>query len=156
MYDHNNIPSVIRDMEEVKLMCMDAIAEHKDMPIDPEKACTLDHLATAAEKLCKLIQMEQGGYSGGYYGGDGNWRAMGQYSGGISYGDGGSYSGAGRGTHYVRGHYSHNDGGYSGRGYSRDDGPMQGAISELERKMRNASGDERERLRMAIEALKAS
>ena len=158
MHDSNMMPGVLRDICDVKMMCMEEIAVHKDMNgMDPENARMLFYLSGAAEKMCKLVQMEQGGYSGnGYSGGDGSWKAMGQYSGGMSYGNGGGYSGAQRGTHYVHGHYSHDDGGYSGRGYSRDSGPMQGAIDELERKMRNASGDEKERLRMAIEALRAS
>ena len=76
--------------------------------------------------------------------------------------EGGSYAGR-RGTHYVRGHYSHDGGSYDGgsyrggsreRGrYSRDDG-KEHMKKEMNRLMEQASTDkEREAYRRCIEMI---
>ncbi len=95
------------------------------------------HMATDIIKnILKIEKLEEGGYSR-----DGRWEA--QMNG--SYGDGSSY--ANRGMHYVRGHYSRDDGG-SAYGYSRngsyDYSRNSSKMSVLEEMMHNA-GDDRER-----------
>ncbi len=102
------------------------------------------HMATDIIKnILKIETLEEGGYSR-----DGKWEA--QMNG--SYGDGNSY--AGRGMHYVRGHYSRDNGmsrDYSrdsSYDYSRDSGRMAGMLEDM---MHNASNEkEREALRRCI------
>ncbi len=107
------------------------------------------------DKICMLE--EDGGYS---QAGDWEMESRG------SYGDGNSY--ANRGKHYVRGHYSRDDGdnrgggqGMSrnsyrrGGGYSRGDG-KEGMINHLQRMMDDASTDrEREAIRRCISQIEA-
>lgn len=108
---------------------------------------TVDKLSHSAKNIDKLIMSEQYGYSG-----DGDWEARGSYGRGSSY--------ANRGQHYVRGHYSRDDGMMGGSsyrdgdnlyrsgrsrrgGYSYADGKQE-ILSQLE-DMLNESTSERER-----------
>lgn len=108
-------------------------------------------LTDTIKNLYKIEMIEDGGYSQG-----GNWEA---------YGRGNSY--ANRGEHYVRGHYSRDDGMYSGRDdgrYSRDGGwsdtrdrgysrasAKDHMMSQLETMLQNATNDnERDAIRRCI------
>ncbi len=92
------------------------------------------------KNLLKIMMLEDGGYShddgysnnGGYSRG-GRWEANGMY--GMSH-DGG-YSG----KHYVRGHYS------------RDDGKRQ-MIEQLESMMENYNGQKHDTLKRAVDVLR--
>ncbi len=65
-----------------------------------------------------------------------------------SYDSGNSYA-----RHYVRGHYSRDDGGYSRGRYSRDDGKQE-MIQQIEDMMQSATGSQREAYRRALEELR--
>lgn len=84
---------------------------------------------------------QRGGYSQG-----GNWEARGNFGGGHSYDEGGS-SYANRGKHYVRGHYSRDD------GYSREDGRKE-MIGMFEDMMQTASGKDREIIQRAMDEMR--
>lgn len=83
---------------------------------------TVHKLTDTVKNIDKIMMLEEddgyserGGYSqrrdsrGRYSRDDGMWNAQGSYGGGHAYDDGGS-SYARRGEHYVRGHYSREDG----------------------------------------------
>ncbi len=139
------------DMKSIEELCNKTCKELE--PISRKKEFTpgdyqMIHMATdiiknilKIEKL--LVEIGENGYSR-----DGKWDA--QMTG--SYGDGSSY--ANRGMHYVRGHYSRDDGG-SAYGYSRngsyDYSRNSSKMSVLEEMMHNASDDrEREAIRRCI------
>lgn len=114
---------------------------------------TIDKLTHALKNTYKIHMGENGGYSQAMgYPMDGDWSAdiRGSYGRGNSYGrysyddNGSDYSGARRGTHYVRGHYS------------RDDAKSM-MIEQLERTMDMATTDkEKETIRRAIKNLEES
>lgn len=105
----------IRKLEELKEKLMHELdMASSKTPMTVADISMVDTLAHAIKNLCKIIEAEEEGYSGG------DWRAEG-------------YSGR---RHYVRGHYSRNDGSYGHEGHSYRD--------MLEREYSNAS-DPRER-----------
>lgn len=118
----------MRAMEELKeMLCreLDEIAQKGEMSAGDLE--TAHKLTDTIKNIDKIMMLEDGGYS--YRGGRGVGNRGGRGGrGGTNY-DGGyggnSYAGR-RGTHYVRGHYSR-DGG----GYSRHDGKDQ-LMVELE------------------------
>lgn len=71
---------------------------HKDGNISRADLQDIHMMTDTIKNICKIEKLEQG--EGASYG---DWRAMG------SYGRDG-YSEGNRGTHYVRGHYSYDDG----------------------------------------------
>ena len=92
----------------------------------------LHKLTDTIKNIDKIYRLEGGGYDGAV--------------------DSDGYSHANRGEHYVRGHYSRDDGGmdgYSARrrgGYSRDDGRTE-MMAYLERALESASEQDRDDLR---------
>ena len=109
----------MRQLEELKekLMRELKMVSNKDQ-MTLADISMIDTLTHAIKNLCKVMEEEEG-YSGG------DWMANGSYRGRESYGDG--YSN----RHYVRGHYSRNDGSYGHEGRSYRD--------MLEREYSNAS-----------------
>lgn len=103
---------------------------------------TIHKIASSIKNLCKIeMYAEEEEYSNRGYGGGssrrgGNWQAEGEY--GDSYEDG--MSGARRGMHYVRGHYSRDDDHSSRRRYSRDDG-KESMMVMLDEMMEHADSD---------------
>lgn len=99
---------------------------------------TVHLLTDTIKNICKIDSMHEDGYSNNYSR-DGNWEARGGYSRtmGHSYGD--DYS---NGMHYVRGHYS------------REDGRQQ-LMDNIDMAMRDESlsVDERDALRRARSAM---
>lgn len=134
----------MKSMDELKTtLCreLEEIAKREEL-----SANTLEsvHKLTASIKnIDKIITLEEDdGYSR-----DGDWEARG------SYGRESSYAGR-RGKHYVRGHYSRDDGYYNderySRRYSRDDAKGK-MIEKLERIMDEADGQhEREIIERCI------
>lgn len=114
----------MRQLEELKekLMRELKMVSNKDQ-MTLADISMIDTLTHAIKNLCKVMEEEEG-YSGG------DWMANGSYRGRGSYGD--DYSN----RHYVRGHYSRNDGSYGHEGHSYR--------YMLEREYSNAS-DPRER-----------
>lgn len=108
-----------------------------------------------------MLEGEDDGYSqrrgysrDGGYSRAGEWEARGRF--GRPYDEGGS-SYANRGQHYVRGHYSRDDGRAGMRQtrgmYSRDDGRSE-MMGELEDMMQDATGQDREIIRRAMDELR--
>lgn len=138
------------DIMATKEMAMGELAEfgRKNKQLTTGQAEVLCNLATAAEKMCKIIQMEG---EDCYSEGAGDWAARGRYSSGRDYrmmdrsaaGNMGGMGGSSyAGRHWVRGHYSR-------------DGARDAMIAKMEEEMRNASTqEERERYRMAIDQLR--
>lgn len=95
-------------------------------------------LTDTIKNIDKIAMLES---DGGYSRGMGGWEARGSY-GGYPYDDRGS-SYARRGTHYVRGHYS------------RDDGKerMEAELADL---MQRADGETREIIRKALDKIRES
>lgn len=101
------------------------------------------------KNIDKICMLEEDGYSE-----DGEWRADMQ----GTYGRGSSY--ANRGKHYVRGHYSRDDGmdGYSSRRrdsrgrYSRDDGRSE-MMEHLEMALDSANDQDRETIKRFMRQL---
>ncbi|MCM1364392.1 MAG: hypothetical protein NC122_04100 [Faecalibacterium sp.] len=127
----------MKSMEELKMMLcneLDTIAKRGGMSVSTLE--TVHKLTDTIKNIDKIIMLEEdGGYSQ-----NGDWEARG------SYGRESSYANR-RGTHYVRGHYSRDDGygndGYSNEGgnysrrYSRGDAKSK-MIEKLERMMNEA------------------
>ena len=65
-----------------------------------------------------------------------------------SYDSGNSYA-----RHYVRGHYSRDDGSFSRGRYSRDEGKEE-MMRQMEELMNSASGEQREAYRRALEEIR--
>lgn len=129
------------DLKDKLCMELDEIAGKPDLSAGDLE--TVHKLTDTIKNIDKIAMLESdGGYSRA-----GGWEARGTY-GGHAYDDGGS-SYTRRGTHYVRGHYSRDD----GRMYSRDDGKAR-MESELEDMMRSADGEQREILRRALEEIR--
>lgn len=138
----------MRALEKIRRMAcdeLDEIAEKDELTGGTlEIAHRLTDTIKNIDKIC--IMGESEGYSQA-----GDWEMEGR----GSYGRGNSY--ASRGSHYVRGHYSRDDG-YSQRRdsmgrYSRDDA-RQSMIDQLGTMMETAGGDrEREAIRRCMERL---
>lgn len=91
-------------------------------------------LTDTIKNIDKICMLENDGHSFG----DGDWEARGRYSGrGSGYRDDGSSYANRRGTHYVRGHYSHESGNVPKNRYSRDD-TKEYMMEQLENMMENA------------------
>lgn len=102
-----------RDYEKLEKMLCKELKQITDKgELSAGSLETVDKLTHALKNVYK-IQM---GYDGGYSGANGDWTARGGYSSNRmmpdrsydSYNNGDSY--ARRGQHYVRGHYSYDDG----------------------------------------------
>jgi hypothetical protein len=114
----------MRAMHELKdMLCkeIDKIAKKGELTAGSLE--TVHKLTDTVKNIDKIMMLEEdegysergdsrgrysreGGMGGGYARNGGNWNAQGSY--GNSYDDGNSY--ARRGEHYVRGHYSRDDG----------------------------------------------
>lgn len=93
------------------------------------------HKLTATMKGLLEVEEMEGGEPDGVSHRGGRWEANGSYGNGRSY--------ANRGQHYVRGHYSH------------DDGTRRELMERLEDMMTQATGPDRESYRMALDALRS-
>lgn len=120
---------------------LDELAAKPDMSL--YDLDTVHKLTDTIKNIDKIMMLEDGGYSQA----DGRMRENrnsyggGSY-GGSSYNDGGGYSQARRGQHYVRGHYS------------RDDG-RESMMNHLESMMREAGSDtDREAIRRFMEEMR--
>ena len=98
---------------------------------------TVHKLTDTIKNIDKIMMLEDDDYSR-----TGDWEAgmRGNYGRDGDYGRGNSYSN--RGRHYVRGHYSRNDG-------------RERMISDIEDMMRDASGEEREIYKRAADILRS-
>lgn len=136
-------------MEELReMLCreIDEISEGGDL--NPRDVEMLYKLTTILKNIEKVMPMDEysreggGGYSQRrrYYSrdGGGDWEASGRY--GHGYDEGGN-SYASRGQHYVRGHYSREDG-------------KEEMVKKMEQLMHKASGEDRETIRKAMEELR--
>lgn len=95
---------------------------------------TVHKLTDTIKNIYKIDMLKDSGYSGDDdYSRDGDWTAHGNYGRGSSY--------ARRGTHYVRGHYS------------RDDG-RRSLADRMEELMRDADGKDREAIQRCIDMLR--
>lgn len=114
----------MQDLKEMLCDEIDKIAKKGELTAGSLE--TVHKLTDTVKNIDKILMLEEddGGYSErrdsrGRYSRDdgmdysrgrgGNWNAQGNYGGGHSYDEGGS-SYASRGKHYVRGHYSRDDG----------------------------------------------
>ena len=138
------------DLKEKLQRELDEIARKPEMNAgDLETVHKLTDTIKNIDKICALE--EDGGYSEA---GDWEMEGRGSYNRGSSY--------ANRGKHFVRGHYSREngmDGDYSSRGrdsrgrYSRHDA-KEGMMMQLEDMMESAGSErEREAIRRAMEQL---
>ena len=106
----------LRQYEELKeKLCKELENITKKNSLNMGDVETIDKLVHSIKNIYKIEEEEGGGYSQRMYNGrhsrgeysqDGNWNARGSY--GDGYGRGNSY--ARSGMHYVRGHYSRDDG----------------------------------------------
>lgn len=129
----------MRAMEELKrLLCqeLEEIAEKGE--INAGSLEIVHKMTDTIKNLDKIMLLEEGGYSQRRYSRDDGWEAKGIF--GRSYDDGGN-SYARRGMHYVRGHYSRED----GRGR---------LTAELEDMIKNSSGNDREIIQKALEEIR--
>lgn len=117
---------------------------------------TVHKLTDTIKNIDKIMMLEEdGGYSQRRgYSRAGEWEARGKF--GRPYDDGGS-SYANRGQHYVRGHYSRDDGRIGMRQtrgmYSRDDGRDE-MLGEMEDMMQDADERQKEIIRRAMDELR--
>lgn len=134
------------DLRDMLCEELDEIAKKPEMSAGDLE--TVHKLTDTIKNIDKICLMEENGE----YSQAGDWELEGR----GNYGRGNSY--ANRGKHYVRGHYSRDDGGgYSMRGgrggYSRADG-KEHMMEQLEAMMGNASNEkEREAIRRCIDQL---
>lgn len=143
----------MRAMSEMRdLLCkeFEEIAQKGELNVGD-----LDIIHKLTDTIKNIDKIEMFEESGGGYSRAAEWEGGirgHSYDGGSSYEGGNSYGGY-SGKHYVRGHYSRDDG-YSGRrGYSRDDGKQQ-MMQEMEQLMQQADGRQREVIKRALEELK--
>lgn len=131
----------LHELKEKLWAELEELAEKRDMGAgDLEVVHKITDTIKNIDKICAL---EEGGYSEAVDGGD--------------YGRGSSY--ANRGKHYVRGHYSRDDGRgvYSSRRdnrgrYSRDDGRSE-MMEHLEMALDSASDQDRETIKRFMRQL---
>lgn len=125
-------------MEKIKRMLCKELEEYGEQKsISASDVEMIHKLTDTIKNLDKIEMLEDDGYSGHYP----------MYDDGVSY--------AKRGTHYVRGHYSHDDGrdDYSERRYDRrysKDEAKDHMMNKLDEMMRTASPNEREALEEAM------
>ena len=127
------------DLKDKLCMELDEIAGKPDLSAGDLE--TVHKLTDTIKNIDKIAMLEMDGEDG-YSRHGGDLETRGRYD-----DNGASY--ARRGTHYVRGHYSRDD----GRTYSRSDG-RERMESELESMMRSADGEQREILRRALEEMR--
>lgn len=98
---------------------------------------TVHKLTDTIKNIDKIMMLEDGDYSR-----TGEWEAdmRGNYGRTENYGQGNSY--ANRGRHYVRGHYSRGDG-------------RERMISDIENMMKDATGNERDAYKRALDILRS-
>lgn len=146
----------MEDMRKLKdMLCRELDEFSRRDSIESYDLDTIHKLTDTIKNLDKIEMLEDGGYSQARGGGNrGGMRNYAREGGGNSYADGNSYgyedsfgdndgySQARRGQHYVRGHYSRDDG--------RDD-----MVNRLEEMMSRVSSDrDREEIRRMIERMK--
>ena len=125
-------------MKKIKRMLCKELEEYGEQKsISASDVEMIHKLTDTIKNLDKIEMLEDDGYSGHY----------------PTYDDGVSY--ARRGTHYVRGHYSRDDGrdDYSERRYDRrysKDEAKDHMMNKLGEMMRNADPNEREALEEAM------
>lgn len=139
----------ITKIEEMLCKELDNMAARGD--ISMAKLDMLHKLTDTIKNLYKIdMYSSESGYSNdGMWTAHGGYSNNGNYSNGNSYDNGNSYSN--RGKHYVRGHYSRDNGG----GYSRDNAKHD-MISELENMMSEAHDDKtRDALRRCMEQVRS-
>ena len=120
---------------------LEELAEKREMGAGDLEV--IHKITDTIKNIDKICALEEGGYSEAVDGGD--------------YGRGSSY--ANRGKHYVRGHYSRDDGrgGYGSRRdsrgrYSRDDGRSE-MMEHLELALDSASDQDRETIKRFMRQL---
>lgn len=127
----------LKDLREMLCEELDEIAKKQELSAGDLE--TVDKLAHSIKNLDKIELYDEAGYSQA-----GNWTA--EMRG--NYGRGNSY--AGRGEHYVRGHYSRDGMG----GYSRESG-RESMLESLDRMMDYATTDkERDAIRRCMDSLR--
>jgi hypothetical protein len=140
----------MEDMRKLKdMLCRELDEFSRRDSIESYDLDTIHKLTDTIKNLDKIEMLEDGGYSqargGGNRGGMRTYARDGEgggYSYEDSFGDNDGYSQARRGQHYVRGHYSRDDG--------RDD-----MVNRLEEMMSHVSSDrDREEIRRMIERMK--
>lgn len=130
----------VKDFMDLKKMLCKELEEVKNTKsLGMAEIEIIDKLTHSIKSICKIIEDEEGGYSGysqGYYSRNGRY----------SRDDGNSDSYASRrGMHYVRGHYSRDDGRMMSNGrYSYASG-MDEIISQMEELENDNSLSESER-----------
>lgn len=127
----------MKSMEELKdMLCKELDKIAKQGELSASSLENVHKLIDTIKIIDKIIMLEEdGGYSR-----NGDWEARG------SYGRESSYANR-RGTHYVRGHYSRDDGYYNderyNHRYSRDD--AKGKMIEMLERIMDETGGQRER-----------
>lgn len=141
----------MEDMRKLKdMLCRELDEFSRRDSIESYDLDTIHKLTDTIKNLDKIEMLEDGGYSQARGGGNrGGMRTYardgeggGRYSYEDSFGDNDGYSQARRGEHYVRGHYSRDDG--------RDD-----MVNRLEGLMSRAGSDrDRDEIRRMIDQMK--
>lgn len=132
----------MKAMHELKeMLCRELDEIAKQGELNAGGLETVHKLTDTIKNIDKIMILEEeDGYSQHGYSRSADWEARGRFGGGNSYDDGGN-SYASRRRHYVRGHYS------------RDDGRDQ-MMGELEGMMQESSGRDREIIRRAMDELR--
>ena len=123
---------VLYDLKDMLCAELDEIGKKGEMSAGDLE--TVHKLTDTIKNIDKIVMLEDDGYSlDEDYSRDGDWGAHGNYGRGSSY--------ARRGTHYVRGHYS------------RDDG-RRSLADRMEDLMRDADSKDREAIQRCIDMIR--
>ena len=123
---------VLYDLKDMLCAELDEIGKKGEMSAGDLE--TVHKLTDTIKNIDKIVMLEDDGYSlDEDYSRDGDWGAHGNYGRGSSY--------ARRGTHYVRGHYS------------RDDG-RRSLADRMEDLMRDANSKDREAIQRCIDMIR--
>lgn len=125
-------------LKEILCKELEEIAQKKELSVGDLD--TVHKITDTIKNILKIEMLEDGSYSrDDGYSRDGEWETdmRGRYGRGNSYR-----------MHYVRGHYSRDD----GREYSRDEG-REKMMEHMERMMRDASDGDKAILRRCMEQL---
>ena len=123
---------VLYDLKDMLCAELDEIGKKGEMTAGDLE--TVHKLTDTIKNIDKIVMLEDDGYSlDEDYSRDGDWGAHGNYGRGSSY--------ARRGTHYVRGHYS------------RDDG-RRSLADRMEDLMRDANSKDREAIQRCIDMIR--
>lgn len=127
----------MKTMYELKdMLCEELDESGKKGEMSAGDLETIHKLTDTIKNIDKIAMLEDGGYSrDADYPRDGDWSANMR----GNYGRGNSY--ARRGSHYVRGHYS------------RDDG-REAIVQRMEEMLRDAEGRDRETIQRCIELMR--